>query len=55
MMNKERIGGTLSLLAASGRIAKEADERGQVEKHIEGAFGGRHTTTNHGSQIRSRC
>ena len=26
---------------------------GQVERHIEGAFGSRHTTTNHGSQLRS--
>ena len=24
-------------------------------RHIEGAFGRRHTTTNHGSQLRSRC
>ena len=24
-------------------------------RHIEGAFGSRHTTTNHGSQLRSRC
>ena len=24
---------------------------GQVERHIEGAFGSRHTTTNHGSQL----
>ena len=34
-MNKERIGGTLFLLVASGWIAKDADERGQVEKHVE--------------------
>ena len=39
----------------SGWIAKDADQRGQVERHIEGAFGSRHTTTNHGSQLRSRC
>ena len=45
----------LTMLAASGRTAKDADQRGKVERHIEGAFGSRHTTTNHGSQLRSRC
>ena len=38
-----------------GWIAKDADRRGHVERHIEGAIGSRHTTTNHGSQLRSRC
>ena len=52
---KERIGGQSSILAASGWITKDADQRGQVERHIEGAFGSRHTTTNHGSQLGSRC
>ena len=44
-----------SLLAASGWITKDADQRGHVGRHIEGAFGSRHTTTNHRSQLGSRC
>ena len=36
----------------SGQIAKVVDKRGQVERHIESAFGSRHTTTNHESQLR---
>ena len=43
------------MLAASGWIAKDANQRSQVERHIEGAFSDRHTRANHGSQLRSRC
>ena len=44
-----------SSLAAYGWIAKDADQRSQVERGIGGALGSRHTTTNHGSQLRSGC
>ena len=43
------------IILTCGWITKDADQRGKVERHIEGAFGSRHTTTNHGSQLRSRC
>ena len=36
-------------------ITKDTDQRGQVERLIEAAMANRHTTTNHGSQLRSRC
>ena len=33
-----------------GRITKDADQHSQVERHIEDAFGSRHTTTKHGGR-----
>ena len=48
MQSIERKGS--SLLAAIGLIAKYADQRDQVE-NIDEAFGSRHTTTNHGSEL----
>ena len=47
------IEGSLSSLSASGCIANYADQRSQVERHIEGAFGSRHMTTKHASQLRA--
>ena len=32
---------------------QDADQRGQVERHIEGAFGSRHTTTYHSLDIKA--
>ena len=39
------------IIAASGRITTDADQSGEVERHIEDAFGNPHTTTNHGSRL----
>ena len=45
----------LIILTASGWIATGADHCSQVERHIEGTFSNRRTTTNHRSQLRCRC
>ena len=54
---RTKIENSIDLLAASGSITKDADQRDQVERHIEGAFGSYHTrqlTTDH-MQLRSWC